>query len=54
MGVRHIVPAFLRKGATRALGTVPYEEMGTTNQRIRLNELERAHDMVAVCTLTPR
>ena len=50
LGIRHAVPSFLRKRATRALGTVPYEDMGTGSQRIKLNDLDGAHDMIAVCT----
>jgi 2-polyprenyl-3-methyl-5-hydroxy-6-metoxy-1,4-benzoquinol methylase len=54
LGIRHRIPSFLRKRATRALGTVPYEEMGTGNQQILLEEFARAHDMIAVCTRAVR
>ena len=49
LGIRHRIPSFLRKGTTRALATVPFEEMSTSNQQIIRGEFERAHDMVAVC-----
>ena len=54
LGIRHAIPSSLRKSASHALGTVPYEEMGTGSQRIRLNDFERAHDMVAVCSAPRR
>ena len=51
LGLRHIVPAFLRRGATKALATVPYEDMGLESQQIVRAEFRRAHDIVAVCTV---
>ena len=51
LGIRHIVPAFLRKSATRALATVPYEDMALDNQQIVLGDFDHAHDVVAVCRL---
>jgi SAM-dependent methyltransferase len=54
LGIRHRIPSILRKGVTRALGTVPYEDMGTGNQQIVLDDFARAHDMIAVCTRSVR
>lgn len=52
-GIRHRVPTMLRKKATQALATVPYEDMGVQNQRIALGDFANAHDVVAVCS-SPR
>ena len=50
-GIRHRIPSVLRKRATRALATVPYEDMDTSNQVIVKGRFDRAHDMVAVCRI---
>ena len=49
-GLRHRVPSFLRRGATRALATVPFEDMSLDSQRILRDDFRNAHDMVAVCS----
>jgi 2-polyprenyl-3-methyl-5-hydroxy-6-metoxy-1,4-benzoquinol methylase len=49
-GIRHRIPGLLRRRASRALGTVPFEDMSVSNQRIVKDDFSRAHDMVAVCS----
>lgn len=53
LGVRHLLPAALRKRATRAMATVPFEDMSLTDQRICRDKFDLAHDVLAVCT-SPR
>ena len=50
LGIRHRVPSVVRRGATRALGTTPFEEMTVDNQRIVRGDLRRAEYVIAVCS----
>lgn len=47
--LRRFLPVGLRRGVDRHLGTVPFEEMDTAEQRIVMSDLRRASDMIAVC-----
>lgn len=49
LGLRHILPGFLRRGGTKALATVPHEDMGLEDQQILRGDFRSAHDIVAVC-----
>jgi len=49
-GFRHYLPAGIRYSIDRKLGTVPFEEMEIADQRIVKGNLQRAHDLIAVCT----
>lgn len=47
--LRRLIPTSLRKRADHALGTVPFEDMTTEQQKIVKGKLRGAHDMIAVC-----
>ncbi len=50
VGLRHYIPSELRRTIDRTLGTVPFEDMRLSDQKIVREDLKRAHDMIAVCT----
>jgi SAM-dependent methyltransferase len=50
VGLRHYIPTELRRTIDRTLGTVPFEDMRLSDQKIVREDLKRAHDMIAVCT----
>lgn len=49
LGLRHRVPARLRRAVDRGLGTVPFEDMASSDQRIVTGSLSRASVVIAIC-----